>query len=264
MPAGFLSIGGLRIRYRREGRGPAVLMLHGWGGSIESFEPLFRAIASQFDATAIDFPGHGQSSLPPGPWRVSDFLDCTLDLMDRLELTQPHIVSHSFGGRVTIKLAAYRPERAGRLLFTAAAGVKPPASARRRLKRLAGMLAGKAERAAVRLAPSSADVFRRLQDRIFPYLASRDYLNAGALRQTLRNVIDEDLTPLLPSIRSRCLLIWGDQDQDTPLSCGETMHRLIPDSRLVVLPGAGHFPYLDQTHKFNLMALRFLRGEDAA
>ena len=120
----FLTIGGLEVRYRREGRGHPVLLLHGWGGSIESFHPVFQSLSQHFDATAIDFPGHGQSSLPPKPWEVSDFLDCTLALMDNLGLQRPHVVAHSFGGRVTIKLASKYPERAGKLLFTAGAGVR--------------------------------------------------------------------------------------------------------------------------------------------
>jgi len=243
----FADIDGLRIRYQQAGRGDPVLLLHGWGGSIESFYPVYTALSNQFQTTTIDFPGHGKSSLPPRPWRVSDFLDCTLRLMDLLQLERPHIVSHSFGGRVTIQLAARHPQRAGRLLFAAGAGVRPPLSLRRKIGR--GLAAFKS------LAPAA------LREKLMPYLASQDYLNAGALRPTLQHVIAEDLTPLLSSIQAKCLLIWGDQDRETPLYCGQTMHRLIPDNDLIVFPGAGHFPYLDQSNKFNLLALRFLRGE---
>ncbi|MEZ5351391.1 MAG: alpha/beta hydrolase [Bryobacteraceae bacterium] len=244
-----IDIGGMTIRYRQAGHGDPVLLLHGWGGSLESMDPIFNAITPYFRATSIDFPGHGQSSLPPEPWHVSDFLDLTMRFMDRMELQRPHIVSHSFGGRVTIKLAAQHPERAGKLLFTAGAGVKPPLSAKQKLKRAAAKLKF--------LAPAG------LRERAAPYLASSDYANAGALRPTLRHVVDEDLTPLLASVQSPCLLIWGDQDHETPPYCGETMHRLLPHNEYIVFPGAGHFPYLDQLHKFNLLALKFLRDEAA-
>jgi pimeloyl-ACP methyl ester carboxylesterase len=238
-----LDLDGLTVRYRRLGSGPQVLLLHGWGGSIESLEPVIQALVPHFDTTAIDFPGHGQSSLPPGPWRVSDFLRLTLQAMDRLGLARPHIVAHSFGARVSIQLASLHPDRAGKLLFTAGAGVAPRRTRKRRLKRAAASLA--------RAVGIPAGLGARF--------GSRDYLNAGELRATLSLVVAEDLTPMLASIRSRCLLIWGDRDQETPLYMGETMRARIPDAELVVFPGAGHFPYLDEPNKFNLHALRFLR-----
>lgn len=256
---GFLDIDGLRIRYKQAGQGAPVLLLHGWGGQLESMDPIANALAQQFAITSIDFPGHGESSLPPRAWQVSDFLDVTLKLMDRLGLAQPGIVSHSFGGRVTIQLAARHPERAGKLLFTAGAGVIPPASLGKRVRRLLGSAAGKVRHAAHAAAPSMDPFVERMGERLFPFLASRDYKNAGALRETLRLVVAEDLTHLLDKIRSQCLLVWGDQDQDTPLYCGETMKRLIPASELIVFPGAGHFPYIDQMNKFNLLALKFFR-----
>ncbi len=245
-----IDIDGLTIRYRQAGHGHHhVLLLHGWGGSLESMDPIFNALTPLFTATSIDFPGHGQSSLPPEPWRVSDFSSLTLKFMDRLGLTRPHLVSHSFGGRVSIQIAARHPDRAGKILFTAGAGVKPPLSAKQKLKRTAARFKF--------LAPAA------IRDRALPYLSSSDYANAGELRPTLRLVVDEDLTPLLGSIQSPCLLIWGDQDHETPIFCGETMHRLIPNNEYIVFPGAGHFPYLDQLHKFNLLALKFLRDDTA-
>lgn len=249
-----LDIGGMRIRYKRAGSGEPVLLLHGWGGSIESFEPVFQALAPAFDTVVIDFPGHGQSSLPPVPWNVSDFLALTLGVMDRLELKQPHIVAHSFGGRVTIKLAAEHPERVGKLLFTAGAGVASRPTLSKSLKRTAAAIAHGLE-----AVPGAAGLIGRLKGQLKPHLGSRDYLNAGELRETLIRVVAEDLTPALDRIRSKCLLVWGDQDHETPLYMGETMKAHIAGSELIVFPGAGHFPYLDQSNKFNLLALKFFR-----
>ncbi|MCC6587904.1 MAG: alpha/beta hydrolase [Bryobacterales bacterium] len=247
MQTGFVEVDGQRLRYQRGGSGPDVLLLHGWGGQIESFYPVVQALNPTFRTTAIDFPGHGQSALPPAPWHVSDFLNCTLRVMDQLGLRRPHIVAHSFGGRVTIKMAAEHPQRAGKLLFTAGAGVIPPASLSVKAKRFA--------------ANFKALVPENVREKLLPHLASRDYQNAGELRPTLRNVVSEDLTPLLSKIAHKTLLVWGDQDRETPLYCGETMKREMPNAELVVFPGAGHFPYLDQTNKFNLLMLKFLRED---
>ena len=88
--------------------------------------------------------------------------------------------------------------------------------------------------------------------------ASEDYKAAGAMRPTLVRLVNEDITELLPSVRASTLLVWGDHDDATPLSDGQTMERLIPDAGLVVFEGAGHFSYLDERHRFAVVASHFL------
>ncbi len=238
-----------------------MLLLHGWGGTIESFDPVARTLSQTFKAITIDFPGHGQSSLPPVPWHVSDFLACTLKFMDALGLEKPHLLAHSFGGRVSIKLAAEQPHRAGRIILTAAAGVPTQPSLKKSLRRGIGKLAGKLQTAA-RGIPGADPFVTKINRALLPKLASRDYREAGAMRETLIHVITEDLTGWLPRIQSPVLLLWGENDTETPLASGEIMARLIPNNELVVFPNAGHFPFVDQATKFNLHMMRFLRGAE--
>lgn len=65
------------------------------------------------------------------------------------------------------------------------------------------------------------------------------------MRPTLVKLVNEDLTGLLPRIQAPTLILWGSRDEEVPRSAMETMHARIPQSRLVVLEGAGHFPFLD-------------------
>jgi pimeloyl-ACP methyl ester carboxylesterase len=90
-------------------------------------------------------------------------------------------------------------------------------------------------------------------------LASSDYLEASeAMRGTFRLVIAEDLAPRMPRISAETLLVWGENDEDTPLWMGERMKELIPGAGLVVLPGAGHYSYADQPGRFAEIARLFL------
>ena len=98
-----------------------------------------------------------------------------------------------------------------------------------------------------------------MRDRIYAAIASRDYLNAGPLRSTFIKIVNEDLTPLLPHIKSPALLIWGENDKETPVSSAMVMEKLIPQAELVIFKNAGHFAYLDQYSKFRLVVGRFLR-----
>ncbi len=246
-----------RIRYRRAGQGQPVLILHGWGASIEAVRILLEDLAVGFDAIAIDFPGHGQSPAPSDPWTVSDFRDMVVLFLDKLGIEQPLIVAHSFGARVSIKLAAAQPERVGRMVLTGAAGVPPERTAGQKA-RMALARGGKKVKGML----GEGAMAKWMETRWIHYAASSDYAAAkGSMRATLVNVIGEDLTSFLPQIQSKTLLIWGSEDKDTPLSSGRLMQSLIPGSELVVLEGGGHFAYAEQFSKFRLHMRKFLEAQ---
>ena len=247
----FVDINGIRTRWRQAGTGPPVLVLHGWGAKIEAVDPIIRALSPQLTVFAVDLPGFGETALPPAPWGVADYADWTRALMDELGLERPSIVGHSNGGRIAIHLATHHPERVDKLILVDAAGIRP----RRGLRYYRRVGMAKTAKHAARLLGRPG---RALQRRVIARTASSDYANAGPLRPTFVKLVNEDLTPLLPRIRASTLLIWGDQDDATPLSDGQTMERLIPDAGLVVLKGAGHFSYIDQPQRFGRVAAHFL------
>jgi pimeloyl-ACP methyl ester carboxylesterase len=199
----------------------------------------------------VDLPGFGETGLPPEPWGVAEYADWTRALMDELGLERPSIVGHSNGGRIAIHLASHHPGRVDKLILVDSAGIRPKRGFR--YYRRVGM-AKTAKHAARLLGPAG----RALQRRVLARTASSDYANAGPLRPTFVKLVNEDLTPLLSQIRASTLLIWGDQDDSTPLADGQTMERLIPDAGLVVLKGAGHFSYIDQPQRFGRVAAHFL------
>jgi pimeloyl-ACP methyl ester carboxylesterase len=98
----------------------------------------------------------------------------------------------------------------------------------------------------------------RLQERYNQRYASDDYLNAGPLRDTFVRVINEDLTDCARRVQAPTVLIWGDQDDDTPLWHGRRLEELIPDAGLIVFEGAGHFAYLERLSDFVRIVDHFL------
>jgi pimeloyl-ACP methyl ester carboxylesterase len=86
----------------------------------------------------------------------------------------------------------------------------------------------------------------RLRDWYNDRYGSTDYKNAGPLRETFVKIVNEDLLPVAAQVKVSTLLLWGDQDMDTPLAHGQLLERTIPDAGLVVLNGAGHYSYLDK------------------
>ncbi len=248
----YLEVDGIKLRYKLAGSGAPILLLHGWGGSIESMGLLFDDLARDHTVVAFDFPGHGESSLPPKAWGVAEYAESVRGVMDALQVHRPHIIAHSHGGRVTIKLATVHPDRVGKLVLVDSAGVRPPRSWRYYVRVLLAK-GGKA------LAKYCGRIGAMARERIYRAIASTDYANAGPLRDTFVKLVNDDLTPLLSQVASPTLLIWGADDTETPLSSAKVMERLIPQARLVVLQNAGHFSYLDQYGKFRLIVRQFLR-----
>ena len=248
----FLTVDGVRIRYLSVGRGKPLLLLHGWGTSLDTFAAMTEDLKRQFCITAFDFPGHGGSDMPPATWAVDDFVRLTLGVLAALGIERTSVLGHSFGGRVAIKLCAAHPDIVDRLVLADAAGVPPPQTAKRRLKRFASRFANTVGR----LGRPGQAVRRAIVGRI----ASTDYLNAGPIRATFLAIVREDLRPALPKIEAPTLLIWGESDEDTTLADARTMEKLIRGSRLLVIKNAGHFSYLDQYGRFRLAIIPFLNG----
>ena len=253
-----VRIGSLQVRYvRRSAAGASpgdlpIVVLHGWGAHIEAVAPILAALEGAPDLIALDLPGFGESDEPGDAWNVDAHERFLAEFLDHLGVSRAHLVGHSHGGRVSIALAAAHPDRVGRLLLVDAAGLRPKRGWRYR-RRVAAAKLGRVA-AAVGGPPG-----RRLQERMRARVASRDYLEASeAMRGTFRALIAEDLSDRLRRVDAPTLLVWGDQDEDTPLWMAHRMEELIPDAGLVVLEGAGHYSYADSPGQFRAVARRFL------
>ena len=124
----FMTIDGLKIRYEVCGEGKDIVLMHGWGSSLDAFSGITRAIFGKYRVTVFDFPGFGQSDMPPLPWSVEDYSVFTLKLFDALGLRDPILVGHSFGGRVIMKLCGTGRVNPEKIILLDAAGVKPKKS----------------------------------------------------------------------------------------------------------------------------------------
>lgn len=253
------TIGGVSVHYELTGQGKKrVVLLHGWGCSAELMKPVADTLKADMTVLSIDFPAHGGSSKPPQPWGVPEFASCTLELLRSLDFLPCSVIAHSFGGRVTIELAASDPTLFERVILTGAAGIKPPQNGEksrrtRRYQRLKKLVN----------AAKKIRIFGKLpekwQEALIQKYGSKDYAALTPdMRQTFVKVVNYDQSALLPKIENETLLIWGDRDTETPLWMGQKMEKDIPGSALVVLNGGTHFAYLEQASRFGSIARSFL------
>ncbi len=237
-----ITVNGLQLHYEQYGQGEDILLLHGWGSSLDAFAYLGGRIAKQYRVTALDFPGFGSSELPPEPWDVEQYAVLTLAFMKAIGLQDPIMLGHSFGGRVIMKLCGTGRVSPSKLLLVDAAGVrrKPPFKTRlrtRTFKIARWVLTRKLW----------AKACEPTLNQVRAYFGSADYNAAPpVLRQTLVKVVNEDLTPILKNITATTLLIYGENDTATPVADAKIMEREIPDAGLCIIPDAGHWAFVEQ------------------
>ena len=238
--------------------GSPVLLLHGWGCDMSLMRPLGERLKARHRVMMLDFPGHGQSGRPPEPWGVPEYAGCLRAVLDQAEFCPCAVIAHSFGARVTAYLAAEDPNRFTKIILTGAAGLRKPQSeeAKKRSEQYQRLKKWTQELKSV---PGMKGLADRAQDRLREKYGSRDY-NAldEEMRKTFVKVVNQDLADRYEKIRQSTLLIWGDQDAETPLWMGQKMEQLIPDAGLVIFEGGTHFAYLEQLDRFVLIAENFL------
>jgi pimeloyl-ACP methyl ester carboxylesterase len=239
--SGPIEVGELRTLCRVQGEGPPVVLLHGWGADGASLHPLAAHLARRHRTVTPDLPGFGGTALPPADWGVDDYTAWTEQLLAKLDITRAVLLGHSFGGRIAVLLAATRPALVERLVLIDAAGLRAPISTKQR----AAAPVSKLGRAAAGL-PVVGSLAERMRGRWHRAVGAEDYANAGPLRGTFVKVVNQDLRQVLPQVQAPTLLLWGANDDATPVRDGEEMQRLIPDASLMVFPGAGHYSYLDR------------------
>lgn len=237
-----LEAGGQQARVLAAGEGDPVVVMHGWGGRLESMHPVIECLASAFRVIAIDLPGFGESPAPAGVWGTPDYAAFVRDLLAGMGIEKVHFVGHSFGAKVALYLAAVHPELVDKLVLSGSPGVKLPPSVEARLKKTAAL----GVRVVGRLGPPG----RKLKQTVYDRIASDDYKEAGPLRPILVKVVNEDLTHFLSRVKSSTLLVWGSDDEAVPIGAARKMEQQMPDAGLVVFEGAGHFAYLDQSERF--------------
>lgn len=246
----FIEVAGQKIYYEVFGSGKRILFLHGWGGSCESFSLIAETLSRDLQVILIDLPGFGKSDLPKRVFGTFGYADIIRRFLEELGINKIIIAGHSFGGKVALAVTSKdsakstRKRVAEKLILIDSEGVSTKSSKTK--------ISIATFKAAKKLLP--ALLTKKLKNR----LGSKDYLEAGPLQRILVKVVNEDLKPLLPEIAAPTLIIWGGDDQITPLKDARVLSEGIKNSKLEIVKNAGHFPFLDQPEIFCRLTREFV------
>ncbi len=250
---------GVRMYYEVCGEGKPLLLLHGWGGRVESFLPVIRDFQDTHRIYAVDFPGHGRSSEPPEPWSADEYAALMARFIEEMNIAGTDVIGHSHGGRVTLALASSCPELVGKLVLTGCAGLPPRYTEKQNARSSRYQTLKKLVNFPVWEKLVGKKTVEGWREALIQKYGSADYKAlTPSMRLTFNRVLRQDMTACLPRIKASTLLIWGEEDTATPLWMGQEMEKAIPDAGLVTLPGCGHFAYLDRYADFKVIVRRFI------
>lgn len=250
-----IVVDGQIIEYFEVGSGPIVLLLHGWGTEAKNLFNIAKDLSKKFRVIGLDLPGFGGSSDPKKAWLVDDYVDIVAGFLKKIDAENLDLViGHSFGGRLIIKGVSSNKIRPKKIIFIDSAGVKTKKS----FKKMYYMVIAKVGKAIFSL-PILNIFINRIKNNLYQKVGSIDYLNSGNMRQTFLNVINEDLLPFVHQINQPTLLIWGKNDQDTPVDDAKKILEELKNGQLVVLKDAGHFSHIDQTENVKNVILEFIK-----
>ena len=224
-----IKVKNLDVNYIQYGEGRDILLLHGWGQNIEMMKPIGDNFSDRYRITILDFPGFGQSEEPKSPWTIELYSLMVEELAQKLKIKKPIVIGHSFGGRVAIRFSARNPIEKLILFGSPCIRIKEElpfhVKVLKKLKQLPGM--------------------NEFGEYMKQYIGSRDYKAASPImRQTLVEVVNEDLSKFAREIEEPTLLIWGENDTEAPVNEAKELEKIMNDAALIVLPGT-HYAYLE-------------------
>ncbi|MDE5975672.1 MAG: alpha/beta hydrolase [Muribaculaceae bacterium] len=245
------------IHYEETGNpdGRPVVLMHGWGCDHTTVRSIASGVEGGCRVLNIDLPGHGKSPEPSDVWGVDDFTRCIEKFISRLQLENPVLIGHSFGGRISLLLSSRNPIE--KMVLVDAAGIKP----KRKLKYYLKVYSFKAWKKLI-LVIYGKERGEAILERERSKRGSADYRNSSPMmRAIMSRCVNEDLKKFMPSIKASTLLVWGENDTATPLSDAKTMEKLIPDAGLVSFAGCGHYSFLDNPAGFRSVMKEFFKPE---
>jgi pimeloyl-ACP methyl ester carboxylesterase len=237
-----ISVNGQPVTYKVAGSGEPVVLVHGLAGSMRWWANTVPALAARYSVYLVDLPGFGSMSRFPGGFALKEAASWLQAWLQTLGLSGVHLVGHSMGGYICLRVAARNPQAVGCLALIDPVGVP---SGRSTLGQIWPLVQ--------ECLLSSAD--------LLPVLL-HDAMRAGPLTlwQAARDLLAQDVRDELHAVQAPTLLIWGAKDALVPPSLGYVLRQEIPHSRLLTIKASRHVPMIDTPQELNRALLQFLSG----
>ena len=263
------ALEGAELNVETTGRGPALVALHGFTGSVQTWSSFSQAAEAEFTIVAVGLPGHGASDSPPDSrlYTMERHVQALAEILDRLGLERVAWLGYSLGGRIALSAAVALPERTTALVLESASpGIASEEERQQRTREDEALACWIEEVGVQRFVEYWESLPLWHSQKRLPSVM-RDGLRSQRLRNnpyglanSLRGVGTGAQPPLhdrLEEITAPALLVAGEEDQKFS-GIARKMHRSIPRSRLETVPGVGHAVHLEQPEIFSRAVTGFL------
>lgn len=224
-----------------------LIYLHGWGQNIEMMMPIAKPFIKKYNVLIIDFPGFGASEEPKEVWSVFDYTEMVHELATNLNMKNPIVIGHSFGGKIALIYGIkYKPKKVVVLASPYKQTITKPTLKMKLLKQ-AKKIPG----------------LNKLENFVKKHTGSTDYRNASEMmRKILVSHVNTDITEDLKKIKCPVLGIWGTNDNAVNINDGRELESIIPNYGLVEYPGCTHYAYLENLSQTISVLNNFIGSED--
>lgn len=253
-----IFIENLKINYIKKGKGKAVLIIPGWGATIETYMSIINSVSTYATVYCLDIPGFGKSQEPNYSWNLNDYVSFIVKFIESQNMEELDLIGHSNGGRIIIKLATIKNTKfkINKIILIASAGIVHKKTLLKKIKIYSYKLCKRILK--IKFIETH---FPNLLETVRGVFGSNDYKNASPiLRQSLVKLVNEDVKQVLPEIKVPTLLIWGENDKETPLSDAKIMEKLIPDAGIVNISEGSHYVFLEKPLYVNKIIDTFFNG----
>lgn len=230
-----LVVQGILTNYEQIGSGKKMLViLHGWQQSLNEWLPIAQGLQKEYTILLFDLPGFGTTPRPKQSWDIYEYAHFVELCLEKLDIKKYSLVGHSFGGRISIILAS-KSDQIEKLILIDSAGLEK--------KTLITTLKIVLSRLFAFLLPELT------REQLRAILGSDDYQTAGNMRDIFKKVVRQDLRHLLSKITAPTCIIWGDRDEQVPVTQTKIYHTCIKNSRVRIVWDCGHNPHLENPHE---------------
>lgn len=275
IPSYKVQAGGVEIHYVEAGKGPALIFLHGLGGSWKDWAANLPAFAAANRVVAIDFPGFGDSPQAEVEYSIEWLTDVVEKFIASRNLEAVNLVGHSLGGIVALNLAARPNSRVKRLAVADAVGIgdKTGFLSYNLTKKLMGpetkwesLEIGLQEQFKSMIESFIRGEKSKTAKEFFQSLPKSPFTGKPLLPMTpavqlTASIIDFNIRPKLSSIRQPTLILWGERDPIAPPQDASLLQKDLPSSTLFMFPNCGHSPMAENPEAFNRELGYFLQGD---
>ena len=225
--------------------GKPIVFLHGWGQNIEMMKYLSERFKNN-RLIVIDLPGHGQSSVPTYPWTIYEYEEAINNLLESINVSNPVLIGHSFGGKISIIYAS--KHNVDKLVLLAS-----PFKASKKKNSL---------KVKVFKTLMKVPLLNKLGEEMKKHIGSEDYKNASpVMREILVKHINTDVSNDASKIKAPTLLIWGTNDEAVPFEDAFELEKLIEDSAVIPFEGATHYAYIEHLNEVVRIIKNFIGGK---